>query len=257
MLDMGFIPDIKRLLKLIPEKKQSLLFSATMPKAVVSLAKSFLHDPVYIEVDRESSTVENIEQRLMFVAQSNKKRLLTSILSSTDIDSAIVFTRTKHGANRVVKSLLQANIKAAAIHGNKSQNARTAALEGVVSGDIKVLVATDVASRGIDIRRISHVFNFDIPNISETYVHRIGRTGRAGEKGVAISFVDQVEILDIRNIEKLIGKELVVDHHHEWHCTMAQKEMQLQKRRGYKAPSKNKNTKKSGSKPKFHRRRRR
>ena len=256
MLDMGFIPDIERILKLLPDKKQSLLFSATMPKTVKILAKSFLNDSIYIEVDRESSTVENIVQRKMYVAQSNKKRLLESMLSSDDIDSAIVFTNTKNGADRVLKSLLAANIQARSIHGNKSQDARTQALEQFSSGDIKVLVATDVAARGIDISKISHVFNFDIPNNPETYVHRIGRTGRAGEKGLAISFVDQVEVLDLRNIEQLIGKEIQLDKRHEWHCGLAQKEMQIQKKKGFKEVSKKNKPKQSRSKPKFRPRRR-
>lgn len=257
MLDMGFIPDIRRLLKMLPKKKQNLLFSATMPNSIVSLANSFLHKPIRIEVDKESSTVDTIEQKLMYVAQSNKKRLLNSIVSTPEVKSAIVFTRTKSGANRVVKSLHAANVTAAAIHGNKSQNARIRALNGLSSGEVKVLVATDVASRGIDISGISHVFNFDIPNIPETYVHRIGRTGRAGLNGMAIAFVDEVEIVDIRNIEKLIGQHLDVDSKHEWHCKRAQKEMNIQRQRGYKTPPKTKSKSNSAGKPKFHRRRRR
>ena len=254
MLDMGFLPDIRRLLALLPKKKQNLLFSATMPKAIVTLAQSFLTNPVRIEVDPESSTVDQIEQKLMCVAQSDKKRLLTSMVSTDEVRSAIVFTRTKHGANRVVKTLLAANVTAAAIHGNKSQNARIAALDGFSKGKLKVLVATDVASRGIDISGISHVINYDIPNISETYVHRIGRTGRAGLKGIAIAFMDQEEVVDVRNIEKLIGQQLDYDTGHDWHCRRAQSELNTQRQRGYKAP---KESKKSGSggRPKYNRNR--
>ena len=217
MLDMGFIHDIRRVLKMLPDDRQNLLFSATMPKEIVKLASAFLTDPVRVEVDRESSTVERISQRVMFVEKANKKRLIRDLLRSEEIESAIVFTRTKHGANRVVKELVKSGVEAAAIHGNKSQNARMRAIDGFKSGAIRVLVATDIASRGIDIDGVSHVFNYDLPNIPESYVHRIGRTGRAGREGVAIGFCDESETPYLRDIERLIGHQIEVDIDHEWH----------------------------------------
>ena len=227
MLDMGFLPDIKRLLQLLPTKRQNLLFSATMPKDIVKLASQFLTNPVRVEVDRESSTVEQIEQQVLFVEHSNKKHLLKSILSKEQIEAAIVFTRTKHGANRVVKYLVKGGVSAAAIHGNKSQGARTRALDGFREGQIKVLVATDIASRGIDVERISHVFNYDIPNISESYVHRIGRTGRAGSAGKAIAFCSLEEAEYLVNIERVIDKKVPADQDHEWHCAPALEQVLL------------------------------
>ena len=188
MLDMGFIHDIRRVFKAIPKNRQSLLFSATMPAPIAKLAREFLNDPVRVEVDRESTTVKRIIQRVMFVERANKKKLLTQCLKDPDIESAIVFTRTKHGANRVAHVLTRAGIQAAAIHGNKSQGARQRALAGFKNGDIRALIATDIASRGIDVDGVSHVFNYELPNISESYVHRIGRTGRAGRDGIAIAF---------------------------------------------------------------------
>jgi len=208
MLDMGFIHDLKRIRALIPEQRQTLLFSATMPKSIAKLAGEFMIDPVRVEVTPQSTPVERITQQVMFTEKANKRKLLAHLLGELPIDRAIVFTRTKHGANRVVKSLDKAGFTAAAIHGNKSQNARTRALDGFKSGDIKVLVATDVASRGIDVDGISHVFNFDLPNESESYVHRIGRTGRAGREGVAISFCDDSEGGYLRDIERLTGVPL-------------------------------------------------
>ena len=238
MLDMGFISDIQRLLQLLPQRKQSLLFSATMPKEVKALAKTLLHDYIYVEVDRESSTVENIDQRVMYVAQSNKKRLLISLLGKMDIEAAIIFTNTKNGADRVFKALVEADIQAALIHGNRSQQARDQAIEGLSNGEIQILVATDVAARGIDISRVSHVVNLDIPTNPEVYVHRIGRTGRAGKKGMAISFMDQVEVLAFRQIERLIGRAIQLDKRHEWHCRLAQKEMGIQRKQGFRAEGK-------------------
>ena len=217
MLDMGFIHDIRKVLALLPKKRQNLLFSATMPKSITKLANGFLHNPVRVDVNPQSSTVDKIVQQVMFVEKANKKRLLKSLLENNTIESAIVFTRTKHGANRVVKVLLKASIPAAAIHGNKSQSARLKALAGFKTGEIRVLVATDIASRGIDVDGISHVINYDIPNISESYVHRIGRTGRAGKEGIAIAFCDETETPYLRNIEKLIGKKVDVIEDHEWH----------------------------------------
>jgi len=219
MLDMGFIHDLRRILALLPEYRQNLLFSATMPQSITKLAGDFLRDPVKIEVAPKNLPVERIEQLVYFTEKSNKRRLLAHLLSSLDIERTLVFTRTKHGANRLVKSLDKAGFSAAAIHGNKTQNARTRALTGFRNGITKVLVATDVASRGIDIEGISHVFNYDLPNESETYVHRIGRTGRAGRDGVAISFCDDSEGGYLRDIERLTGVPLapVMEQPYHWH----------------------------------------
>ncbi|MBR58008.1 MAG: DEAD/DEAH box helicase [Myxococcales bacterium] len=217
MLDMGFIRDIRKVLALLPQQRQNLLFSATMPHAIVKLASTFLHDPIRVEVEPESTTVELITQQVMFVERSNKKRLLKELLLDPSIESAIVFTRTKHGADRVVRILTKADIHSAAIHGNKSQGARQRALAAFKAGDVRVLVATDIASRGIDVDGISHVFNYDLPNISESYVHRIGRTGRAGRDGIAIAFCDENETEYLRDIEKLTGTPLTVVTDHAWH----------------------------------------
>ncbi len=217
MLDMGFIRDIRRVLALLPRDRQNLLFSATMPEPIVKLASAFLTEPVRVEVSPESPTVDAIIQLVMFVSRPDKKSLLLELLRDPDVESAIVFTRTKHGANRVAKQLTRAGVEAAAIHGNKSQNARTRALAGFKAGDVRVLVATDIASRGIDVDGVSHVFNYELPNISESYVHRIGRTGRAGRAGIAIAFCDETESEYLRDIEKLTGKPLEVVDGHEWH----------------------------------------
>ncbi|MCB9792783.1 MAG: DEAD/DEAH box helicase [Alphaproteobacteria bacterium] len=218
MLDMGFIHDVRKVLKKLPKDRQNLLFSATLPEAVVELASGFLTDPVHIEVTPEAPTVERIEQSVMFVAKADKRRLLAHLLRDADVEQAIVFTRTKHGANRLVQHLDRDGIEAMAIHGNKSQNARTRALEAFRSGECSVLVATDVASRGIDIDGISHVFNFDLPNEPESYVHRIGRTARAGRDGVAVAFCDDSEGRYLRDIEALIGERIPVDRDHRWHA---------------------------------------
>ena len=218
MLDMGFLPDIKRIVKLLPSERQNLLFSATMPSNIAKLVQSMLKDPVRVEVDRESSTVDTIEQRVMYVEQANKKHLLKHLLDTQEITAAIVFSRTKHGANRIATFLEKKGIAAAAIHGNKSQNARTRALDGFKSGDIRVLVATDVASRGIDVDLVSHVFNFDLPNVSEDYVHRIGRTGRAGATGQAIAFCSPDEAEYLLDIEKIIAMQIPDNREQPWHC---------------------------------------
>jgi len=258
MLDMGFLPDIKRLLKLLPTERQNLLFSATMPKDIVELASQFLQDPVRVEVDRESSTVEQIEQRVLFVEQSKKKQLLKSLLDSEQIAAAIVFTRTKHGANRVATFLEKGGISAAAIHGNKSQNARTRALDGFREGTVKVLVATDIASRGIDVDLVSHVFNFDLPNLPESYVHRIGRTGRAGSTGQAIAFCSLDEAEYLVDIEATIGQQVPDNREHDWHhypalerVLVLREERKDAKERKRKSFNKGKKSKK----PSFHRRR--
>ena len=208
MLDMGFIHDVRRIIRKLPENRLNLLFSATMPKEVQGLVNTILKNYVRIEVTPPASTVDTIEQMVYYVDKPNKPKLLRDLVQQGDMDSALVFTRTKHGADRVVRQLMKDKIKAAAIHGDKSQNARQRALEQFKSREIRVLVATDIAARGIDIEELSHVINYDIPNIPETYVHRIGRTGRAGLGGIAISFCMYEEMQYIRDIEKAIGKLL-------------------------------------------------
>ncbi|WP_159882115.1 DEAD/DEAH box helicase [Paenibacillus puerhi] len=214
MLDMGFIHDVKRIVAKIPSKKQTLLFSATMPPEIAQMVKTILVNPVKVEITPVSSTVDKINQSLYFVDKENKQKQLIHLLEDKSIASVLVFTRTKHGADRVVRDLSRAGISAQAIHGNKSQNARQSALGNFKSGATRVLVATDIAARGIDIDELSHVINFNLPNIPETYVHRIGRTGRAGLSGTAISFCDIEEKPYLKDIEKVIGKTIpvVTDH---------------------------------------------
>ena len=218
MLDMGFIHDVKKIFSKIPSKRQTLLFSATMPKEVLSLSNFLLKDPIRISVAPVSATAEKVNQKVFFVDQKSKRLLLKSLLKNDkiDISSVLVFTRTKHGANRVVKDLAKNNITAQAIHGNKSQNARQNALDNFKKRITRVLVATDIAARGIDIDDLSHVINYDIPNIPETYVHRIGRTGRAGNSGIAWSFVDTEERKYLSDIQKLIKKEIEIEINHEF-----------------------------------------
>ena len=214
MLDMGFIHDVKKLLKVLPEKRQSLFFSATMPDEIVKLAHTILSSPEKVTVTPVSSTVEIIKQHVYFVDKGNKANLLNEILKDTKIKNVLVFTRTKHGANKVVKTLLENRISAEAIHGNKTQAARQRALTNFKAKTTRVLVATDIAARGIDVDELEYVINYEIPNISETYVHRIGRTGRAGAKGTALSFCDIDEKEYLRDIEKLIGKSVpIIDNH--------------------------------------------
>ena len=208
MLDMGFIHDVKKVIALLPEKRQTLFFSATMPAEVEKLAMSILKDPVSVKVDPVSSTVDTIEQSLYLVDKANKKHLLAELLRRPEVESALVFTRTKHGADRVVRELSREGIQARAIHGDKSQGARQEALAQFKQGKIHVLVATDIAARGIDIAGLSHVFNYDLPHEPESYVHRIGRTGRAGHEGAAVSFCCIDEMKDLKAIEKLIGKQI-------------------------------------------------
>lgn len=210
MLDMGFVHDVKRILKLIPKERQSLFFSATMPDEIRQLADTILKHPVSIAVTPVSSTAELIRQELYFVEKDDKKFLLLDLLNNGHVDTVLVFTRTKYGADKVAKFLLKAGISSAAIHGDKSQGARQQALNNFKAGKIRVLVATDIAARGIDIDSLAWVINFEIPNVAETYVHRIGRTGRAGADGTAISFCDREERAYIRDIEKLIGKKIPV-----------------------------------------------
>jgi len=214
MLDMGFIHDVKKVIAKLPAKRQTLFFSATMPAEISGLADSILTDPVKVAVTPVSSTAEKIAQAIYFVEKQDKRHLLNHILQDKNIKSALVFTRTKHGANKVAADLIKSNITAEAIHGNKSQNARQAALSGFKNGRIRVLVATDIAARGIDIDDLSHVVNFDLPNIPETYVHRIGRTGRAGASGIALSFCDGEEVAYLKDIQKLTGQLVPVVEEH-------------------------------------------
>jgi ATP-dependent RNA helicase RhlE len=214
MLDMGFINDVKKVIARLPAARQTLFFSATMPPEVSKLAETILTKPVRVEVTPASSTVEKIEQRVYFVEQDNKKKLLAELLEDRSIKSALVFARTKHGSDKIVKDLQKLDISAEAIHGNKSQNARQRALSNFKSGETRVLVATDIAARGIDVDNLAFVVNYELPNIPETYVHRIGRTGRAGKDGLAVSFCEEEEKEFLRDIQKLIGKKLpvVADH---------------------------------------------
>lgn len=214
MLDMGFVHDVKRILTKLPKQKQSLFFSATMPPEIVKLSASILNNPVKVEVTPVSSTAEKVEQRLYYVDKENKKSLLLELLKQKDMHSVLVFARTKHGADRIARDLTKQGFKTAAIHGDKSQNARQNALNDFKAGKIRTLIATDIAARGIDIDKLSHVINYEIPNQPETYVHRIGRTGRASASGIAISFSDAEEREYIRDIERLIGLKIPVVEGH-------------------------------------------
>jgi ATP-dependent RNA helicase RhlE len=211
MLDMGFLRDIERVMKLMPDKRQNLMFSATFSKDIRKLANGILNRPVQVEATPENSTVEAITQKVFRVAKAKKTDLIIKLITDGNWKQVLVFNRTKHGANKLVEKMIKAGIKAAAIHGNKSQGARTKALAGFKSGSISVLVATDIAARGLDIPLLPHVINFEIPNISEDYVHRIGRTGRAGANGEAISLVSADETTFLRDIQKLIGMKLPVE----------------------------------------------
>lgn len=214
MLDMGFIHDVKRVIAKLPSKRQSLFFSATMPPVIQELADTILVNPVKVEVTPVSSTANTINQAIYFVDKENKKNLLVEVLKDKKIDRALVFTRTKHGADKVAKDLSSKGIIAQAIHGNKSQNARQNALNNFKAKSTRVLVATDIAARGIDIDDLTHVINFELPNIPESYVHRIGRTGRAGASGIAIGFCDAEEKEYLKDIQKLIGKQIPVLENH-------------------------------------------
>lgn len=218
MFDMGFINDVKKIIKLTPENRQTLLFSATMPIAVRELADAFLTRPKYILVDPVSSTAENVTQKVYYVEKGDKRKLLYHIIKNEGIKNALVFTRTKHGADNVVKALTKKEITCASIHGDKLQTSRQKVLDAFKSQEISILVATDVAARGIDIDNLPYVINFDLPNISETYVHRIGRTGRAGNSGIALSFCGKDEKGYFNDIEKLIRMKVkeVKDHPYPW-----------------------------------------
>lgn len=210
MLDMGFIHDINKLIALLPEQRQSLFFSATMPKNIVELSRKILDNPIKIEVTPASTTAETIQQYLYYTNRNTKQSLLVHLLNNEDIQQALIFTRTKHGADRVARNLKKSNINSASIHGNKTQPQRQRALKDFKAGKIRILVATDIAARGIDIDKLRHVINFEVPNESESYVHRIGRSGRAGEEGVAISLCEPEENAYIKDIEKLIGQKIEV-----------------------------------------------
>jgi ATP-dependent RNA helicase RhlE len=210
MLDMGFIHDIRKIVAKLPAKRQTLMFSATMPRAIAELAAQMLHEPAKVAVAPQASTAERIEQRIIHVDRGAKPSVLIEVLKREAIDRALVFTRTKHGADKVVRGLLRAGLTAEAIHGNKSQNQRERVLAAFRRGEVRTLVATDIAARGIDVDGISHVVNFDLPNVPETYVHRIGRTARAGAAGIAISLCDGEEVEFLRDIEKLIRMSIPV-----------------------------------------------
>jgi ATP-dependent RNA helicase RhlE len=241
MLDMGFIHDVKKIIAKLPVKRQTLFFSATMPPEIQKLSSTILVNPVKVEVTPVSSTANTIKQSIYFVEKGDKKKLLIHLLKDRGIVSALVFARTKHGADKIVKDLVKAGVNAMAIHGNKSQNARQNALSNFKSGKTRVLVATDIAARGIDVDDLSHVINFELPNIPETYVHRIGRTGRAGASGIAISFCDAEEKEYLRDIQKLISKTIPVieDQPYAMDSSMAIRQP---------AKSAKDNTKKTGSK---------
>jgi ATP-dependent RNA helicase RhlE len=208
MLDMGFIHDIRRIIALLPTKRQSLFFSATMPKNIVDLSRKILTNPVKVEVSPVSSTAETIQQYLYYTNKSSKKDLLFHILKDQNIEQVLLFSRTKHGADKIARNLKKRKISTAAIHGDKAQNQRQKVLAQFKAGEIRVLVATDIAARGIDIDKLKHVINYDIPNIAETYVHRIGRSGRAGEEGTAISICEPEENAFIKDIERLINQKI-------------------------------------------------
>ncbi len=241
MLDMGFVRDVKKIIAALPKERQTLLFSATMPKSVQSLADGLLDDPVRVEVAPAATTVEKVEQQVLFVPKDKKRALLGELLLDEDIARVLIFTRTKHGANRVARHLHQCGIEADAIHGNKTQNARQRALKGFRLGQVRALVATDIAARGIDVDGVTHVINFDLPNEPESYVHRIGRTARAGANGMAISFCDHDERAYLRDIEKTIRQSVPVMEDHPYHAVeiandpgTAKRPQQQKKRQGQK-----------------------
>ncbi|MCY2992297.1 MAG: DEAD/DEAH box helicase [Planctomycetota bacterium] len=221
MLDLGFLPDLKRIIAALPKQRQSLFFSATMPERIVELSEELLQDPVQVSVTPTGSTIELIDQRVLFVAQNDKRALLRDVLQEPGAGRVLVFTRTKHRADTVAEQLTRSGIRADAIHGNKSQNTRERALLGFRTGKMRVLVATDLASRGIDVDGITHVINYDMPHEPESYVHRIGRTGRAGASGTALSFCDSSERSCLRAIEKLIRRRLLVQADHPYHTATA------------------------------------
>jgi ATP-dependent RNA helicase RhlE len=230
MLDMGFINDVKKVIAKLPAKRQTLFFSATMAPEILKLANTILVEPVEVSVTPPSTTVDAIRQSLYYVSKGDKKSLLIHLLKDKTIESALVFARTKHGADKITKDLVKNGIKALAIHGNKSQNARQNALKDFKNKQTRVLVATDIAARGIDIDELSHVFNYELPNVPETYVHRIGRTGRAGASGIAISFCDAEEKGELKDIHKLIGRQIPIVNEHPYPLSEAEIALPIQKK---------------------------
>jgi ATP-dependent RNA helicase RhlE len=251
MLDMGFVHDVKKIIAKVPANRQTLFFSATMPTEIQSLADSILQKPAKVEVAPVSSTADTIQQALYYVEKSDKRLLLNHILKDKNIKTALVFTRTKHGADKVVKDLIRVGITAEAIHGNKSQNARQRALTNFKNRTTRVLIATDIAARGIDIDELTHVINYEIPNIPETYVHRIGRTGRAGASGIALTFCDGEEEIDyLRDIHKLIAKEIPVEEAHPYPLNMqAMTEKLMSNAKNGSAKKSNGSSGRSGGRP--------
>lgn len=245
MLDMGFIHDIKKIIAKLPPKRQSLFFSATMPKSIVELSRKMLGDFERVTIKPEQATAEKVAQGVYFVSKSNKPKLLVHLLHEKPNDSVLVFSRTKHGANKIVKKLDQAGIRSAAIHGNKSQTARQKALGAFKEGKLKILVATDIAARGIDVDSLSLVVNYDLPNVSETYVHRIGRTGRANASGIALSFCMAEERPYLRDIEKLIKQEVPRLGEHPFMDEVSEKETEV--RRPSQKPRNNNQSRNSGN----------
>lgn len=217
MLDMGFVHDVKRIIKLLPANRQTLFFSATFPEEINKLADSMLTNPVKVSVAPPAATADTIQQKVYFVDKDDKLDLLTHILQNEIAESVLVFSRTKHGADKIVRKLQKDRISAEAIHGNKSQNQRQNALTNFKSGKTRILVATDIAARGIDIDELKYVLNYELSDVAETYVHRIGRTGRAGSEGSSISFVDGLDLLNLKETEKLIGKKIPIERDHPYH----------------------------------------
>lgn len=250
MLDMGFINDVKKIVKLTPKSRQTLLFSATMPIAIRELAEMFLKDPEKVEVSPVSSTSERVEQHIYFVEKTEKRNLLYHLIKNENLSDVLVFSRTKHGADNVVKALRKKDIPAEAIHGDKSQNARQRVLDAFKKKEIGVLVATDIAARGIDIDQLPYVINFDLPNIPETYVHRIGRTGRAGNEGIAISFCGKDEQPYWKDIQKLIKVEVktISDHPYPWHSGSSENPTENPQKNSNRSGGAHKSRKSQGSK---------
>ncbi|MBK8699397.1 MAG: DEAD/DEAH box helicase [Saprospiraceae bacterium] len=236
MLDMGFIHDVKKIIAAVPKQRQTLFFSATMPDEIRKLANGILHDPVHVSVAPVSSTADTIVQHLYYVDKDDKRALLLHLLKSADIQHTLVFTRTKHGANKVVKDLMAKGIKADAIHGNKSQVARQQALTNFKNKSLRVLVATDIAARGIDVDDLKYVINYDLPEVSETYVHRIGRTGRAGNAGTSFSFCEHDDTTALRDIERLISKRIPLVTDHPFHVEFDGLSKRMPRQQGQRPP---------------------
>jgi len=258
MLDMGFINDVKRILSLMPKQKQTLFFFATMPNEIQKLANSILNDPFRVVITPEKATTDLVNQSLYFVNKENKINLLKHLFETTNMQSVLIFTRTKRRADKLAKEMDRLDIDALAIHGDKSQNARQKALDKFKAGRVRVLIATDVASRGIDVEELSHVINFEMPNVAETYVHRIGRTGRAGSTGAAISFCDREELGDLKDIQKLTGQKIPVVEEHPYATTSIRDTSRTDTVKNEQRPREGNSQKKHGQKrQQFFRRRRR